>query len=309
MTGTDRLKFNPQLGTPPVLQWATPGQLMIDPSYQRSIQNGPSQSLIRQIATHWNWDLCQPLVVSKREGGGLFVIDGQHRLAAAKLRRDIVHLPCVILDLADRADEAANFVHLNQRRRALSKLDVFKAAVASGDTEASAIARALSEVDLSIATTTNPHAWKPGMVSNIGGIQQCWKRHGPTRTRASLHVLANAFSGQVLRYAGTIFPGVAALVAELTVKRDPLIWKDGEQALLLIEMLRETPQNEWREEILLEMAASPNLKFAEASAKAIAAAWAELQEALAGEDEDGSEAEAFDRARRGSLTELVGAED
>jgi hypothetical protein len=308
MTGTDRLKCNPVLGTPPVLQWATPGQLMIDPSYQRSIQNGPSQSLIRQIAAHWNWDLCQPLVVSKRDGGGLFVIDGQHRLAAAKLRRDIAHLPCVILDLADRADEAANFVHLNLRRRSLSKLDVFKAAVASGDSEASAIARAMDEVGLSIATTTNPTGWKPGMVSNIGGIQQAWKRHGATRGRASLHILANGFAGQVLRYAGTIFPGIVALVAELTARRDPLIWKDGEQALMLIEMLAETPQNEWRETVLLEMAANPNLKFAEASARAIAAAWSELQQALAGDDEDDSEARAFDRARRGDLGALAQAE-
>lgn len=198
---------------------------------------------------------------------------------------------------------------MNQRRRALSKLDVFKAAVASGDSEASAIARALDDVDLSIATTTNPTVWKPGMISNIGGIQQCWKRNGAARTRASLHILSNAFAGQVLRYAGTLFPGIAALVAELTAEGDALIWKDGEQALMLIEMLGETPQNEWREAILLEMAASPNLKFAEASAKAIAAAWTELQEALAGEDEDSTEAEAFDRARRGSLPELADAED
>jgi len=237
-------------------------------------------------------------------GGGLYVIDGQHRLAAAKLRRDIPHLPCVILELPDRADEAANFVHLNQRRRPLSQIDVFKAAVASGDGEASAIARALAENDLSIASSTNPNSWKPGQISNIGGIQQAWKRHGAARTRAALHVLANGFAGQVLRYAGTIFPGVAVLVAELTAKRDPLIWKDGEDALMLIEMLGETPQQEWREIILLEMARNPNMKFRDAARKVIADAWSDLQDAFTGDDED----EVFDQARTGELGALAQAE-
>lgn len=309
MTGTDRLKFNPVLGSPPVLQWAAPGQLQIDPSYQRSIQNGPSQTLIRQIATHWNWDLCQPLVVSRRAGGGLFVIDGQHRLAAAKLRRDVPHLPCVILELVDRADEAASFVHLNQRRRPLSKLDVFKAAVASGDSEASAIAGALHWAGLSIATTTNPNGWKPGMISNIGGIQTAWKRYGAAKVRATLFVFSSAFSGQVLRYAGTIFPGVAALVADLTAKRDPVIWMDGEEAEMLAEMLGGTTQGEWRETILLELAANPNMRVTDAGVKAIKDAWAELHQALTGEDEDEDDAAAFERARQGSLSELADAED
>lgn len=237
-------------------------------------------------------------------GGGLFVIDGQHRLAAAKLRRDIAHLPCVILELADRADEAANFVHLNQRRRPLSQLDVFKAAVASGDGEASAISRALAECDLKLATSTNPNGWKPGELSNIGGIQQAWKRHGATRTRASLFVLANAFAGQQLRYAGTIFPGIVALVVDLTAKRDPLIWKDGEEALMLIEMLGETPQQEWREIILLELARNPNMKFGNAAQKAIADAWSDLQDAYTGDDED----ETFDQARTGTVDALAQAE-
>jgi hypothetical protein len=51
-----------------------------------------SQALIRQIARHWDWDLCLPLVVSRRADGSLYVIDGQHRLAAARIRGDIDHL-------------------------------------------------------------------------------------------------------------------------------------------------------------------------------------------------------------------------
>ncbi|HMQ20294.1 MAG TPA: hypothetical protein PKC77_14160, partial [Sphingopyxis sp.] len=205
-------------------------------------------------------------------------------------------------------DEAANFVLLNQRRRPLSRLEVFKAAVASGDSEASALAGALHAAGLSVAPHTNFTAWKPGMVSNIGGIQSAWKRYGAARTRATLFVFAGGFGGQVLRYAGTIFPGVAALVAQLTEKRDPLVWMEGEQAEMLAEMLGATPQEEWRGAIMLELAQTPNLKFAEASERAIAAAWSELQAALEGEDEDDGEQAAFDRARLGSRDALARAE-
>lgn len=97
---TSRLKVNPPLGRMPVLQFCAPGELDIDPAYQRDVTNGSSLTLIRRLAQHWNWDLCQPLVVARRAGGGLFVIDGQHRLEAARLRGDIPQLPCVVVDYA-----------------------------------------------------------------------------------------------------------------------------------------------------------------------------------------------------------------
>lgn len=207
---TARLKVNPPLGRMPVLQFLQPDELSIDTSYQRSIEASESQTLIRRIAQHWNWDLCQPLVVARRtgEGAGLFVIDGQHRLAAARLRRDIAQLPCVVVDYASAADEAASFVHLNQQRRALSAMDIFRAALASEDPTARAIMGAMEAAGLSLAPHSNHTAWKPGMVSNIGGIQRDWQRFGEAVVREALQVLGTAFAGEVLQYAGTIFPGV-----------------------------------------------------------------------------------------------------
>lgn len=47
---TARLKCNPPLGRMPVLQFLPPGELEIDDTYQRSLESGPSISLIRKIA-------------------------------------------------------------------------------------------------------------------------------------------------------------------------------------------------------------------------------------------------------------------
>ena len=214
---TNRLKCNPPLGRMPVLQFIMPGELRVDPSYQRSLEAESSQTLIRKIAQFWNWDLCQPLVVSRRTNGELFVIDGQHRWEAAKLRGDIAQLPCVVVEYSNAADEAASFVHLNQQRRPLTKIDLFKAA-----------------------------------------------------TRSALHVLSRAFSGQVLRYGGTIWPGIVAVCSDELLKA-----RGGEpRSPQFISMLANRKQEEWRNAIMQARADDPNLKFARAAELVVREEWA-----------------------------------
>ena len=65
-------------GMPPSIENRNPSELNLDDSYQRSTENGASQALIRKIAMGWDWRMCLPLVVSKRDDGSLWVIDGQH---------------------------------------------------------------------------------------------------------------------------------------------------------------------------------------------------------------------------------------
>ena len=72
-----REAMKPAQGKLAVMQYCLPDQLEIDPTYQRSIDVGGSQSLIRRIAMHWDWGLCQPLTVAKRDDGSLWVVDGR----------------------------------------------------------------------------------------------------------------------------------------------------------------------------------------------------------------------------------------
>ena len=226
-------------GRRPVLQNCSFAELEIDPEYQRSIDTSRSQRLIRSIARDWDWRLCQPLVVARRREGDeerYFVVVGQHRLAAARLRGDLYDLPCVVTEYADRADEAAAFVALNQQRRALSAIDLFKADVAAGDTESRAMMRAIDEAGLTLAPHLTSVAWKPGMVGNIGGIRKAWREHGAVVADRALKVLAAAFAGQVLRFGGRIFAGIVDSVA------NPPEGADDE---LLVMILSEDDQETW----------------------------------------------------------------
>jgi ParB-like nuclease domain len=208
-------KYRDIKGRLPVLQYLRPEELDIDAEYQRSIDNDDAKALIRRIAEDFNWDLCQPLVVSRRvwQGNGLFVIDGQHRLEAARKRGDVAQLPCTIVEYPSKAAEAEAFVLLNRLRRPLSRIDLFKAAVTSGDETALAIQNALRINGLWLAPHMSSIAWKPGQVGNIGGIEQAVKQHGIRITTKALGLLAAAFKDEVLIYAGTIFPGLVAICA------------------------------------------------------------------------------------------------
>jgi hypothetical protein len=275
---TSRLKVNPPVGSLPVPQYCAPEQLTIDASYQRGLESGPSQSLIRRIAVHWDWGLCQPLIVARRADGGLYVVDGQHRLAAARLRGDIWQLPCVVSSYRNAAEEAASFVALNQQRRVLSRLEIFKASIAAGDEEASAIVSALDEAGLRLATSTNLDTVAPGSLSNVGGLQKCIRVHGRGVLAAALDVLGQSYKDQVLRYAGSIFPGIAAIVA-IEVAADPA-FPDGEMFAVMTEMVGGASQTEWRSDIQAAMAADSNLNYERGAVHVFKSAWAECTAAL-----------------------------
>lgn len=265
------VKLRAQQGMRPSLEFRPIGDLSIDPTYQRSIETGPSQALVKRIAREWDWGLCQPLNVARRTDGSLWVIDGQHRLAAATLRGDIYDLPCVIVASRTQQDEASAFVALNQQRRPLSKLELFKAALASGNVEARDISDALEAAGLSIANTTNTDSWKVGQVVNIAGLERCYRAHGGSILRMSCLAGAVAFHGQVMRYFGTIFPGIVAAVV-----------KYGTTAPELITLVvGGCEQTEWRDEIFRVKAEHPNMDMRASAELAIVRAVDEAKEAEA----------------------------
>lgn len=238
-------------GLMPAIQWCLVDQLEIDPTYQRSIDNNESQALIAEIALNWHWGRAQLLNVSRRDGR-LFVVDGQHRHAAAKLRGDIQQLPCLVEEFASVAEEAALFDDLNGRRRPVSALDKFRAALVAGDPDCVAIGAAMDRAGLTLARHGNPQTWEPGQISNIGGIRRAWIRSGPEVTELAMTLMADAFKGEVLTYAGTIFPGLVALCGGPNGKE---MIGDAELSKL-IGVLGVRTQKEWRKAALREMAAT-----------------------------------------------------
>lgn len=228
------LKYKPARGTEPAVQQIRLDKLLIDPSYQRMTDNGPSQKLIKDIAINWDWRLCIPLLVSKREDG-LYIIDGQHRRDGAILRGDpdVAHLPCAIFEFDNPAEEAKLFRQANKVRRAVNRIEDFHAAVAAEDEDMVAVKELIEGAGLTAARHQAHQYVKPGQVVFVATIAKALKKHGQQVCHAALSMIAQAFEGQKLVAGTPIFETLCTLLVEFEDAGNPL------DQSLMVAVLRE----------------------------------------------------------------------
>lgn len=216
-------KWPAPIGRPPSIENRHPSELEVDDSYQRSTDTKRSQSLIRKIASNWDWRMCLPLVVSRRDDA-FYVIDGQHRLAAARLRGDIPFLPCCITTYNTVADEAAMFVAMNRTRKAIGVLDDFHAAVAGNDPDVLAVCKLVEDAGFTVARTSGSVAWPVGAVAFTTSIKKVRKKHGSEICAEALNAMAEAFPDEVLNAGASTFLALCDIaLAGSAPDRDRLI--------------------------------------------------------------------------------------
>lgn len=209
----ENLRIKPAIGEPPAPQFAAVDKLDVDDSYQRSIEGGASKKLIVKIAENWDWRLCLPLLVSRRNGR-MYVIDGQHRLEAARLRGDIPHMPVVVFDLDDPKAEAELFVQANRSRRSMGRLDDFHAALVAGDKKALAINEVVTGAGLVVGRNFAWQYWKPGEIVFVSAIERALKAYGKEVVQQALATMGRAFDGIVMTGGGSIFDGLSSMIAD-----------------------------------------------------------------------------------------------
>lgn len=124
--------------------------LQIHPAYQRDVIPGK----VKEITANWSWVGAGAIVVGER-GGEYWVIDGQHRVLAAKRRSDITHLPCVVFQTEGVKQEAIAFLDLNTGRKPVSSIGKFKAMLAAGDEAASTVHRVLEDLGVTTKATAS----------------------------------------------------------------------------------------------------------------------------------------------------------
>ena len=95
--------------------------------YQR-----PVQSHVRIIAQTWNDDKCNPLLANYRGDGYFYIIDGQHRYEAARMR-GMESIVCEVLVGLNVKEEADLFVEQNYGTKKLSPYDTYKANICRSD--------------------------------------------------------------------------------------------------------------------------------------------------------------------------------
>lgn len=199
-----QVPLGPQVGAPPSIEQVTLDRLKVDSAYQRSIDGEASRRIINGMIRQWNWALCQPLAVARRDDGGLYVLDGQHRLEGARRRGDIHFLPCVITSGLGVAGEAGTFVKLNTQRQRLSQVEVFRGMLAAGDPDAVAVQALLEQTGWRLTRTKNVAIWKPGDLDCGPMLVRMRKARGEEAVRFALTILRAAYPETAVTVCATL---------------------------------------------------------------------------------------------------------
>ena len=124
------------------------GDIKIPHQYQRNL----SRSRAAKIAREFDWFQFGVLAVAQRNDPATgakeyFVVDGQHRLSAARQRADLDLLPCMLFDFEGAEHEAQIFVQNQLRRKPLVTRDLHKAELFAGGEFGAAARRAQDFID------------------------------------------------------------------------------------------------------------------------------------------------------------------
>lgn len=162
----------------PKLAWLPLSALRINRTYQRSL-TPKSVKLIRQMVASFDWARLKALSVLEMGGGVYEVLDGQHTAIAAASHGGIPKLPCLISSRRSTEAAAAAFVDLNTQRVALSPMQIFWAAVASGDEVSADVVAGVKHGGgrLVFVQPSSVH-WREGDTMAIGALKKLAEEGG-----------------------------------------------------------------------------------------------------------------------------------
>jgi hypothetical protein len=191
------------------LEWIEAQRLVNDPRYQRPIY--PTQ--VKKIASEFDPDLLGAIVISEREDGELYVIDGQHRLEALRtMGWEDQLVPCLVHRNRSLEEEAKIFAETQTKRKQLRPVEVFAAQLLAGDPVAVGIKHAVEEVDF-VLNLTGSGQLDNGHMSCVSAMRFVWEKYGrgPDVLRETLRLIRDAW-GVGAGPKGSVVLGVAQFV-------------------------------------------------------------------------------------------------
>ena len=144
-------------------------EIRVDSTYQRTLRRH-----VLLMAANWDYDKCDALVVSYRDGV-FWVIDGQHRYEAAK-RNNVEYLPCQIYEGLTQHQEAVKFVQSNTNIALLSPYDTYRANLLIGDPVDTTVKRICDSFYVKIVEDRGKR--EASTLGSLDGARRIVKVHG-----------------------------------------------------------------------------------------------------------------------------------
>lgn len=193
----------------------------------------------KALAAEFRWAHFQPLTVAVRPDGGYAVIDGQHRLQAARALPAVTEVPCYIVDAADSARQASTFLAVNTTHRAVKAIEKFRAGLAAGDKQIVSLQRIVDQVGIKMISNK---VQAPMTTASISTLLSLHRSAGPEPLRKALSAIATAW------------PAEREAFSEQFVRAVTLVFQAGGDALnpwTVIEQLRQISPTPWLAEQIM----------------------------------------------------------
>ncbi len=175
--------------------------LEINPNAQRALDTGRA----KRMANNFLPQAAGTLVVCRRDGKN-YVVDGQHRLAAARMA-GVTTMTCEIHHGLSQQHEAELFLINNKESKPPTKYDEYRIGLIAEHPLFVETQQVLDKHGLRMAPGPTTNAI--GAISAVTGIVQT---HGADILDASLTVLERAFGRHEATWEGTMLHGVATFI-------------------------------------------------------------------------------------------------
>ena len=204
------------LGLRGELQWIPANSIGVDPRYQRPISKGH----VEQIIKHFDPDLLGVFLVSERDDGSRYILDGQHRLEAI-IRKgfgDAV-IPAMIYRGLTEEREAHIFADLNRRRQVVNPSYAFRARLMAKDPMALKIKETVERYGFHINYLKalpefgerTGDLWKPeGRLYAVGEMEKLLSSYSdPQMLENVLGVMRDAWTSEAIELKAQHLRGIA----------------------------------------------------------------------------------------------------
>lgn len=204
----------PGPGPRPELAWLPVDRLDVDEAYQRTIDRPASQRHIARIAANFRWAKFQVVIVMAKEGGRWEIIDGQHRVAAARAVGQPL-VPAVVVGVTSTDQAAEIFASANRDRLGLSPQALFKGELLAGRPEAVELKRLADAAGLELlgyamAIKQVP----PGKTAAIPSLRRALKTQGAANLGSAIAVLMACWGRERGVLHGAFFEAAARFLNE-----------------------------------------------------------------------------------------------
>lgn len=166
-----------------ILEMIPVAQLHLDARYQRDLE----EDRVDEIADNFTAEQFQPVTIGMRPDNTLQIVDGQHRVAAAK-KMNWNTVPCMVFLSDGHWHEALVYERLQSQRKNLTVAQRWKARLARGEVKARAITEVVETLGLKLSGN------QAKGVTSMTAFVACEKAYNRGNLRDTLTLIIQAWN-------------------------------------------------------------------------------------------------------------------